>query len=84
MRSVAALMMLLALAFPAGAYESRSEEKPASPETEAVIAFGVSHPECREWTDGCVICTRGSDALHCSTPGIACQPGETVCQPAPK
>ena len=28
---------------------------------------------CLEWTDACVICTRGDRAPNCSTPGIACE-----------
>ncbi|TGD92120.1 hypothetical protein [Methylobacterium nonmethylotrophicum] len=30
-------------------------------------------PACREWTDSCRVCTRGTDGVHCSTPGFACQ-----------
>ncbi|MDI4640446.1 hypothetical protein K9U39_05695 [Rhodoblastus acidophilus] len=78
MRSMAAAAMLLALALPAGA-----EDRPSAP-SEAVVAFGASHPDCAEWTDGCVICVRGADAPHCSTPGIACQPGETLCRNSKK
>jgi hypothetical protein len=37
--------------------------------------FGVDHPNCLGWTDGCVICT----PKGCSTPGIACTPREPVC-----
>ena len=78
MRLVAAVAILFALAFPAGAEDAKSEEKPAP--SEAVLAFGVSHPECQEWSDGCVICARGVDVVNCSTPGIACLPVETVCK----
>jgi hypothetical protein len=48
---------------------------PAPAEPRAVQKFGVDHPDCIDWTDGCVICTQKS----CSTPGIACTPGEPVC-----
>jgi hypothetical protein len=84
MRLVAAVAILLALAFSAGAEDAKAEEKPdekpVQEPTVAVLAFGVSHPECQEWTDSCVICARGADVVNCSTPGIACQPVETVCR----
>ena len=28
---------------------------------------------CLEWTDECVVCTRGGAGPNCSTPGIACE-----------
>jgi hypothetical protein len=34
---------------------------------------------CVEWTDGCVVCSRTPEGLACSTPGIACQKGQTRC-----
>jgi hypothetical protein len=88
MRFALAAMMLCAMVHGAGADDvkapetpqSASPETPAAPPPEAVIAFGVSHPACEEWTDGCVICTRSADALNCSTPGVACQPGPTICR----
>jgi len=45
-----------------------------------VMAYGDSHAACLEWGDGCVVCARGADGPHCSTPGIACQPSETACK----
>lgn len=42
----------------------------------AVQAWGEKHPECRQWSDGCVACT----AEGCSTPGIACTPREIACR----
>jgi hypothetical protein len=89
MRLVAAVAILFALAFPAlafpaGAEDAKPEEKPAPAPSEAALAFGMSHPDCQEWSDGCVICARGADAVNCSTPGIACQPAETVCRPPEK
>jgi len=80
MRRTALVLSLLALAPPAGANGPEPQPKPADPEIVAVLAYGASHPECLGWTDGCVICARGEGAIHCSTPGIACQPGETVCK----
>lgn len=75
MRLIAAILILIALAPLAGAEDAKPVEPSAS-----VLAFGVSHSECEEWTDGCVICARGADGVHCSTPGIACQPVETSCK----
>jgi hypothetical protein len=84
MRLVAAVAILFALAFPAGADDAKPDEKPEPAPSEAVLAFDVSHPECQEWSDGCVICARGDDVVNCSTPGIACQPVETVCKRSAK
>jgi hypothetical protein len=36
-------------------------------------------PTCAEWTDGCIVCQRTDEGLACSTPGIACVPGERQC-----
>jgi hypothetical protein len=80
MRLAAAVAILFALTFPARAEDAKPEENPAPAPPEAVLAFGASHPECQEWTDGCVICARGVDVVNCSTPGIACLPVETVCK----
>ena len=41
--------------------------------------FADAHPACREWSDGCAVCKR-DEAVHCSTPGIACQPAEITCK----
>jgi hypothetical protein len=80
MRFVAAAVIFAALAFPAGAEESKTADKPAVTPPAAVLAFGAGHPECQEWSDGCVICARGDDSVNCSTPGIACQPIEAFCK----
>ncbi|HUO53253.1 MAG TPA: hypothetical protein VMU18_00825 [Rhodoblastus sp.] len=72
MRLIATAVLFIFLAVPAGAEDQ--------PPPEAVIAFGVSHPECREWGDGCVICARREATLNCSTPGIACQPSAPACK----
>lgn len=43
--------------------------------------YGVQNPLCREWSDGCSICARDdSNAPHCSTPGVACQPASIECR----
>jgi len=70
--------LLLALAFPSPALcdAPKAEAMPSGP----VMAYGDSHAACLEWGDGCVVCAREVDGPHCSTPGIACQPGETACK----
>jgi hypothetical protein len=47
---------------------------PAAPPKEgpSTAAFGERDKACAEWTDGCVVCTRGDHGPACSTPGIAC------------
>ncbi len=54
---------------------------PAPLEGVSLQEFAAQNPLCREWSDGCVICARGdTDAPHCSTPGIACQPESVRCR----
>ncbi len=43
-----------------------------------VPVFGEDHPECAEWSDGCIVCTREG----CSLPGIACVPADPACRKA--
>ncbi len=44
-------------------------------------AFGVANPDCLEWTDMCQVCARDAENnFACSTPGIACLPGEASCK----
>jgi hypothetical protein len=59
----------------------RADQAPApSPEEQANLqSFAAAHPACAEWSDGCAVCKR-DDAVHCSTPGIACQPGQIACK----
>ncbi len=45
-------------------------------EQKSVQAWGRDNPDCVEWSDGCVVCTKEA----CSTPGIACTPRETACR----
>ena len=40
---------------------------------------GPPDPACVEWTDSCVVCSRTSQGLACSTPGIACTRGAPRC-----
>jgi hypothetical protein len=52
-----------------------------SPPDISMEAFGTSNPQCMEWTDSCQICARDSqNQSACSTPGIACLPGEISCK----
>ena len=45
-------------------------------EQKSVQAWGRANPDCAEWSDACVVCTKEG----CSTPGIACVPKETACR----
>jgi len=73
-----ATYLLIALA---AATSARGDEAPSMPlqEQSSLQGFAAAHPDCREWDDGCVTCQRDS-AVHCSTPGIACQPHEIACK----
>jgi hypothetical protein len=37
--------------------------------------YGDRHPDCERWTDGCVVCTRGTG---CSNIGLVCRPKPEV------
>jgi hypothetical protein len=76
------ICLLAGLAFPRiAAADAPGAGKMPFP---GVLAFGDRNPSCREWSDGCVICLRGADGSHCSTPGIACQPGQLRCKQSAK
>ena len=45
---------------------------PASRASRAALPSPDQDPACREWTDACVVCVRGTEGVSCSTPGIAC------------
>jgi hypothetical protein len=54
--------------------------KPSPPDV-SMEAFGVANPDCLEWTDMCQVCARDAENnFACSTPGIACLPGEASCK----
>jgi hypothetical protein len=54
---------------------------PLSQEEVSLRGFGPQNPQCLEWSDSCSICLRDEkDAVHCSTPGIACQPAAIACR----
>ena len=52
---------------------------PVAP-TPAVTAFAREHPQCAEISDSCIICAVETDAIHCSTPGIACIKSDLTCK----
>jgi hypothetical protein len=75
-------------AAPAG--EVAAQTKPAL----TLQNFGGHNADCLEWTNSCAVCRRlagqparagrpwsrrGGVKFACSTPGIACLPGELVC-----
>jgi hypothetical protein len=67
---------LFAVCLVAGAARADAPKGEASPaQQRAVQKYGLDHPDCLEWTDGCMICT----PITCSTPGPACTPGEPFC-----
>ncbi len=70
---VLAAVVLLGFASP-GRCDAPGREK--APAVVSVLAYGAANPACLEWSDGCVTCVRGK----CSTPGVACQPGEILCK----
>jgi len=57
---------------PATPGASHAAQKP-------VPAYGDDHPDCSQWTDGCIVCARGADGPDCSMAGIACLPAEPAC-----
>ncbi len=75
------MLRLTLLSVALFAATARADVTPApSPEEQANLqSFAASHPACLEWSDGCAACKRDS-AVHCSTPGIACQPVEIECK----
>jgi len=50
-----------------------------STEPQGATQDGAPDPTCLEWTDSCVVCSRTSQGLACSTPGIACTPSAPRC-----
>jgi hypothetical protein len=56
-------------------------DAPLSAEQLSLRGFGVQNAQCVEWSDACAVCLRDEkDAVHCSTPGIACQPATIACR----
>jgi hypothetical protein len=75
-----ALAMLALLAFAWG--PTRADASPPTfAEQTSLEGFAAAAPLCLEWSDGCAVCARDdANAVHCSTPGVACQPGPIVCR----
>jgi hypothetical protein len=75
-------LLILVLAPPSARADDAPAPKPIPPAEQASLeGFGVAAPLCLEWSDGCAVCARdASNAPHCSTPGIACQPGPIACR----
>ena len=45
-----------------------------------IVNFGSQNPQCKAWTNACVLCLRTAEGpTVCSTPGIACTPVEISC-----
>jgi hypothetical protein len=66
----------LLVAFGAQADES----SPAAGSEKPTQAYGEDHPDCVEWTDGCLVCARQEDgAAACSMVGAACLPAAASC-----
>jgi hypothetical protein len=86
MRRLAILAIFVAssaLAQSAPESASKPPENAGKPESTnpppELHAFIDAHPECRTFTDDCVICERDGKALNCSTPAIACMTGAPTC-----
>ena len=80
---ILALFALLGLSLAPAAADARPPGPAAGSSAEEVSleGFGAGAPLCLEWSDGCAVCARDANqAAHCSTPGIACQPGAIVCR----
>lgn len=80
MRVIAPLFsLLLGVSTPVLADEPRTPPlKP--PMMLSLPAWGEARRDCLEWRNGCQTCARDAQGLAaCSTPGIACTPGEPVC-----
>ncbi|HEY0301544.1 MAG TPA: hypothetical protein VGC36_09440 [Rhizomicrobium sp.] len=84
-KRTAAIVAAAILLSAAGGLSSAAEfDQPAvspSPSTPSysVITYGTRNPNCRQWTDRCVVCTM----FGCSNIAIACQPQDVVCTDPP-
>ncbi|QRM30464.1 hypothetical protein [Microvirga sp. VF16] len=65
--AVALLMVIVAVIASASAGPQQSTQG------------GPPDPACVEWADSCVVCSRTTEGLACSTPGIACTRGAPRC-----
>lgn len=89
------ILILCGLFSPSGGIcaDASPPANPLEPSAVSMQAYGASHSDCLEWTNGCLVCSKfkadeqAEEKTACSTPGIACQPGEIRClatrRPAP-
>ena len=79
--TVGALFACALMGAPAFADEPTAPKMPKpDPAPVSARAWGAANPTCLEWTDACLVCTRGTNgAMNCSTPGVACQPQRLTC-----
>jgi hypothetical protein len=81
LRVSVALALLGGFIVCASADETRPPSStPGAVETMSLEGYALAAPRCAEWTDGCASCLRDSGGAHCSTPGVACQPGPIFCR----
>jgi hypothetical protein len=74
-------LAMLALAFACCPVRAEDALPPTSAEQTSMEGFAGAAPLCLEWSDGCAICARDdANAVHCSTPGVACQPSSIICR----
>lgn len=81
MRHLALAVALLALSALSGSSVRTAElEIPPSKPSET-FSMQKGPPNCSQWTDACVTCTREADgeAPACSNIGVACQPKAIRC-----
>jgi hypothetical protein len=59
---------------------ARADEAPPVAPEKPTHAYGADHPDCVEWTDGCLVCARQADGeAACSMVGAACLPAAVSC-----
>lgn len=83
-RCVAIVAAAFFVSFLGGPVLAAEFDQPAittSPTTPgySVLTYGTRNPNCRQWTDRCVVCTM----FGCSNIAIACQPQDVVCTDPP-
>ena len=73
-----AMITVAAVLLGAGAGVAADLEIPTPPAPDVSVHRGP--PNCSQWTDECVNCSRGADGdAVCSNIGIACQPRAVRC-----
>lgn len=81
MRHLALAIALLAMSALSGSSVRTAELEIPPPKASEDFSMQKGPPNCRQWTDGCVTCTRDADgeAPACSNIGPACQPKAIRC-----